>query len=201
MKKRCTAAVMAAIGTLVFAAGASAHARVSPPVSLSGALQLYSLTVPTEKEGVTTTKVVFTPPAGFSIDSFVPPPRGWHMSVRSEGSGEEADVKQVTWTGGATPTGQDSLFQFVGEPSKAGSYTFDIQQTYSDGSIVNWNGSESSDNPAATIEAKASLGGGGGGSVVADIALVLAILALVAAGVALVRGGGGTGGAGGRELA
>src|SRR5262249_50589773 len=156
----------------VFAAGASAHARVSPPVSLSGQLQLYSLTVPTEKEGVTTTTVVFTPPDGFSIDSFVPPPRGWHMAVRSTGSGEEAVVKQVTWTGGSTPTGQDSLFQFVGEPSKPGTYTFDIKQIYSDGSIVNWNGSESSENPAASIEAKDSLGGGGS-SVVADIALVL----------------------------
>ncbi len=199
MRKRWIAAALAAFGTLAFAAGASAHARVSPPVSLSGQLQLYSLTVPTEKEGVTTSKVVFTPPSDFSIDSFVPPPKGWHMQVSSKGSGEDAVVQKVTWTGGATPTGQDSLFQFVAEPSKAGSYTFDIQQTYSDGSIVNWDGAESSENPAATIEAKASIGGGST-SVVADIALLLAILALVAAGFALVRGGGGTG-AGGRELA
>jgi len=199
MKKCWTAAVMAAIGTLAFAAGASAHARVSPPVGLSGQLQLFSLTVPTEKEGVTTSKVVFTPPSDFSIDSLVPPPRGWHMAVSSTGAGEDAVVQKVTWTGGSTPTGQDSLFQFVAEPSKAGSYKFGVQQTYSDGSIVNWDGSESSENPAPTIEAKGSLGGGGS-SVVADIALVLAILALVAAGFALVRGGGGAA-TGGRELA
>jgi uncharacterized protein YcnI len=199
MKKSWTAAVTAAIGTLVFAAGASAHARVSPPVSLSGQLQLFSLTVPTEKEGVTTTKVVFTPPSDFSIDSLVPPPRGWRMAVSSKGSGEDAVVQKVTWTGGSTPTGQDSLFQFVAEPSKAGSYTFGVQQTYSDGSIVDWDGSESSEAPAPTIEAKSSLGGGGS-SIVADIALVLSILALVAAGFSLVRGGGG-GAAGGRELA
>ena len=39
------------VGSLAFAASASAHARVSPPVSLSGELQLYSLAVPTEKSG------------------------------------------------------------------------------------------------------------------------------------------------------
>ena len=50
---------------------ASAHARVSPAVSLSGKLQLYSLAVPTEKEGLTTSKIVLTVPNGFGIDSFV----------------------------------------------------------------------------------------------------------------------------------
>jgi uncharacterized protein YcnI len=60
-------AVMAIVPAL-----ASAHARVSPAVSLSGKLQLYSLAVPTEKEGLTTSKIVLTVPNGFGIDSFVP---------------------------------------------------------------------------------------------------------------------------------
>ena len=51
----CAAAV-----ALVVAAGASAHARISPSVSLSKKLQLYSLAVPTEKEGPSTTKIVLT---------------------------------------------------------------------------------------------------------------------------------------------
>ncbi len=58
---------------LLLPAVASAHARVSPPVSVAGKLQLYSLAVPTEKSGLTTTKLVMTVPAGFGIDSFVPP--------------------------------------------------------------------------------------------------------------------------------
>ena len=45
---------------LVVAASAAAHARVSPPVALSKSGQLFTLAVPTEKEGVTTTKVVLT---------------------------------------------------------------------------------------------------------------------------------------------
>jgi uncharacterized protein YcnI len=197
-------AAIAALGALVFAASASAHARVSPPVSLSGDLQLYSLVVPTEKEGLTTSKIVLTVPSGFGIDSFVPPPAGWHQSVQAQGSGEDAVIEKVTWSGGATPTDQDSLFQFLAQPAKAGTYTFGVKQTYSDGSIVNWTGSESSDAPAPTIEAKASLGGGGGTSVIAIIALIVGILALVAAGFALAGGRGGGSGSGsgeGRALA
>jgi uncharacterized protein YcnI len=198
-------AVLALLIALGIPAVALAHARVSPAVSLSGELQLYSLAVPTEKENATTTKIVLTVPEGFGIDSFVPPPAGWTQSAKSSGSGEEAVVQQVTWTGGRTPTGQDSMFQFLAQPSKPGTYTFHVQQTYSDGSTVDWTGPESSESPAPTIQAASSLGGSGGGtSVLTIIALVLGVLGLAAAGLALVggRGGGGEdGGRGGRALA
>jgi uncharacterized protein YcnI len=187
-----------ALGALVFAASASAHARVSPAVSLSGKLQLYSLAVPTEKEGATTTKVVLTVPSGFGIDSFAPPPVGWHQSVQSTGSGDSAVVQKVTWTGGRTPTGEDSLFQFLAQPASAKTYTFQVQQTYSDGSIVNWSGPESSQSPAPAIEAKSSLGGGSV-SVLTIIALVIGVLALLTAGFALINSGGSR--SGGRPLA
>lgn len=188
-------------GLALFApAAAFAHARVSPAVSSKGELQLYSLAVPTEKENATTSKVVMTVPSGFGIDSFVPPPPGWTQHVSQHGSGEGAAVTQVTWTGGHTPTGQDSLFQFLAQPASAKTYTFLVQQTYSDGSIVNWSGSESSDAPAPTIDVKDSLGGSGGTSRLELVALIVAVLALVAAGIALV--GSGRGGSGrGRPLA
>ncbi|HEY2769988.1 MAG TPA: DUF1775 domain-containing protein, partial [Solirubrobacteraceae bacterium] len=191
-------AAAVALGALVFAASASAHARVSPAVSLSGQLQLYSLAVPTEKEGATTTKVVLTVPSGFGIDSFAPPPVGWHQSVQSTGSGDSAVVQKVTWTGGRTPTGEDSLFQFLAQPASAKTYTFQVQQTYSDGSIVNWSGPESSQSPAPAIEAKSSLGGGSV-SVLTIIALVIGVLALLTAGFALINSGGSR--SGGRPLA
>jgi uncharacterized protein YcnI len=172
---------------LVAPAAATAHARVSPPVSVAGKLQLYSLAVPTEKSGLTTTKIVMTVPAGFGIDSFAPPPTGWTMSTQQTGSGNSAVVTSVTWAGGKTPTGEDSLFQFLAQPGSKGTYTFHVQQTYSDGSIVNWAGPESSDAPAPTIEAAGSLGGGGV-SVLTIIALVVGVLGLLAGGFALVGG-------------
>jgi uncharacterized protein YcnI len=182
--------VVAAVGVvaLVAAAGASAHARISPSVSLSKELQLYSLAVPTEKEGKTTTQVVLTVPKGFSIDSFAPSP-GWKRAEQSTGSGENTVIQKVTWTGGHVPTEEDALFQFLGQPSKPGTYTFQAQQTYSDGSIVNWSGPESSDAPAPAIEAKSSLGGGGS-STLAIVALVVGAVGVLLGAIALVSRGG-----------
>jgi len=181
------AALMVASGLLVPAA-ASAHARISPPVSVAGKLQLYSLAVPTEKEGLTTSTIVLTVPAGFGIDSFVPPPPGWRMKLQQTGSGDSAVVTKVTWTGGSTPTGEDSLFQFLAQPASAKTYTFQVEQTYSDGSIVNWAGSESSEAPAPTIQGADSLGGSSGVSVLTIIALVVGVLGLLAGGFALLGG-------------
>jgi uncharacterized protein YcnI len=180
-------AVVAGVIGMWLPALASAHARVSPAVSLSGKLQLYSLAVPTEKSGLTTSTIVMTVPSGFGIDSFVPPPAGWTMREQQTGSGDNAVFTKVTWTGGKTPTGEDSLFQFLAQPASAKTYTFGVQQTYSDGSIVDWAGSESSAYPAPTIEAVSSLGGGGV-SLLTIIALVVGVLGLLAGGFALIGG-------------
>ncbi len=181
------AAVVAGVIGMWLPALASAHARVSPAVSLSGKLQLYSLAVPTEKSGLTTSTIVMTVPSGFGIDSFVPPPAGWTMREQQTGSGDNAVFTKVTWTGGKTPTGEDSLFQFLAQPASSKTYTFQVQQTYSDGSIVDWAGSESSAYPAPTIEAVSSLGGGGV-SLLTIIALVVGVLGLLAGGFALIGG-------------
>jgi uncharacterized protein YcnI len=202
-RRRISAAFALAAGlALVVASAASAHARISPPVSLSNTLQLYSLAVPTEKNPpLTTTKIVLTVPTGFSIDSFVPNPR-WKRVLQQTGSGDSAVIQKVTWTGGSIPSGEDSLFQFLGQPAKNGKYTFTVQQTYSDNSIVNWSDPETGADPAPTIEAKSSLGGGGT-PLLTIVALVVGALGVIIAGIALVAGGGGSGGGGGskRQLA
>ncbi len=182
LRGAAVAAVVAVTG-LVFASVASAHARVSPAVSLSKALQLYSLAVPTEKANLTTTKIVLSVPKGFGIDSFAPTP-GWKQQIQQTGSGDNAVITTVTWTGGNIPTGEDSLFQFLAQPASSGTYTFHVQQTYSDGSIVDWAGSESSDHPAPTIEAKSTLGGGGS-STLAIVALVVGVVGILLGGFAL----------------
>ena len=177
---------------LIVPAAAAAHARISPPVSVAGELQLYSLAVPTEKEGASTTKIVLTVPSGFSIDSFVPSP-GWQRVLQQTGSGDSAVIQKVSWTGGHVPTGEDSLFQFLAQPASSATYKFTVEQTYSDGSIVDWSGSESSASPAPTIEAKSSLGGGGV-STLTIIALIVGVLGLLAGGLALAAAGRGEGG-------
>jgi uncharacterized protein YcnI len=187
-------ALITALAILLLApAAALAHAEISPAVSLKNRLQLYSLAVPTEKEDATTTKIVLTLPKGFSIDSFVPSP-GWHRVVQQAGSGESAVVQKVTWTGGRVPTQEDSLFQFLAQAASSGTYRFSVQQTYSDGSIVNWSGPESSDAPAPTLEVRSSFGGGAGSTPLTIAALIVGVVGLLLGGFALL-------GASGRPLA
>jgi uncharacterized protein YcnI len=185
---RITAFAVAALAPLVVAATASAHAKVSPPVVVAKAGQVFTLAVPTEKDGATTTAVELTPPQGFSIDSFVAAP-GWKRDVQQTGSGEDATITKVTWSGGAVPTGEATDFGFVATPARSGDYTFGVRQTYSDGTVVNWSGPESSDTPSASIEAVSSIGGGGS-STLAIVAIAVAALALAVAAAGLLRGSG-----------
>ena len=98
-------------------------------------------------------------------------------------------MTQVTWSGGHVPTEDDSLFQFLAQPASAGTYTFHVQQTYSDGSIVDWSGPESSAAPAPTIDVVSSVSGGGT-STLTIVALILGALGLLAGGIALFSRGG-----------
>jgi uncharacterized protein YcnI len=185
---RALVCVAATAGSLAVISSAWAHAEISPPVAKSKDLQLFTLAVPTEKEGLTTTKVELTPPSGFGIDSFVPAV-GWKRELHESGSGGNAVIQKVTWTGGRVPTDEDAVFQFLASPDSSKTYTFTVRQTYSDGSVVDWSGPESSDTPAPRVEAKSSLGGGGS-STLAIVALIVAIVAVVLSGLSLAMRGG-----------
>lgn len=165
---------------LAVAGSAFAHANVSPAVVLAKNAQVFALAVPTEKENAFTTQVELTPPSGFSIDSFAPA-AGWKRQEQTTGTGEETVVQKVTWTGGKVPTGEDAFFQFLASTDAAKTYSFKVRQTYSDGSVVDWSGPESSDTPAPSIEARSSLGGGGGNNTLAIVALAVGVIALVVA--------------------
>jgi uncharacterized protein YcnI len=167
MKHRIALGALVALAALATAAAASAHAIVSPAVALDNKLQLFTLSVPTEKSNLFTTEIELTLPKGFVIDSYAP--STWKRTVHGS---------TVTWSGGHVPTEEDAVLSFNASTSGAKTYVFDVRQTYSDGSVVDWNGPESSDNPAPTIDARSSIGGGGTST--------LTIVALLLAGVALL---------------
>lgn len=183
-RTRFAVLLIAAAGGLAFVASAFAHAHVSPPVVVAKEGQVFTLAVPTEEENAATTKIELTPPSGFAIDSFAPVP-GWKREVQSTGSGEQTTIQKVTWSGGNVPHEEASMFQFIASTDSAKTYSFKVRQTYSNGTVVDWSGAESSDTPAPTIEARSSLGGGGSNTL-GIVALALAVLALVAAVAGLV---------------
>src|SRR4029078_6340036 len=166
-------------GALIVAASAAAHAEISPAVALTKHGQVFALAVPTEKSAATT-KVELTLPDGFSIDSFAPSP-GWERT---------ATKTDVAWSGGSVPQDEDAFFQFLASADSSKTYSFKVRQTYSDGSVVDWSGSEPSDTPAPQVEFKSSLGGGSSSSTLAIIALIVGVVALVVAFITLFTGGG-----------
>jgi uncharacterized protein YcnI len=189
-RRQLALGALAGFVALVAAASASAHAHVSPPVALAREGQVFTLAVPTEKAGAQTTRVELVPPEGFSIDSFFPDSGGWQRSVQQSGSGEDAVIEKVTWTGGAVPTGEDAAFSFLASTSGAGKYAFTVRQTYSDGSIVEWSGPESSETPAPVVEAVSALGGGGGTPTGVWIALAVGFVGVLLGAAALLARGG-----------
>jgi len=173
------AAAAAAATTLVFAGAASAHAILSPPVAKAKVLQVFTLSVPTEEAGATTTEIEMTVPSGLSIDSFAPS-AGWKRTEQATGSGESAVIQKVTWTGGKVPTGEDSVFQFNCTLTSDKTVVVPVRQTYSSGKIVDWSGPETSDTPAPRIEGVSNLGG--------SSTSTLTIVALIVGAIGVVLG-------------
>jgi uncharacterized protein YcnI len=169
----------AASGALALAPAAFGHAALSPPVAKAKVLQQFTLSVPTEEDGATTTSIELTVPSGFAIDSFEPSP-GWKRSAQSTGSGESTVVQKVTWTGGKVPTDEDSVFRFNASLDSSKTYKLVVRQTYSNGKVVDWSGAESSDTPAPLVDGVSSLGGGGTST--------LAIVALIVGAVGVLIG-------------
>ena len=191
-RARACAVAAATVAAVAAAPAAWAHAHVSPGIVASGESEVFTLAVPTEEAGATTTQVELTVPNGFSIDSFLPSP-GWKRTVRQTGSGSSAVVQQVTWSGGSVPTGEATDLRFLASANSTKTYVFSVRQTYSSGKVVDWSGPKSSDTPAPRVAVESSLGGGGGGgsSTLALVALIVAAAAVVLAlGAIAARAGG-----------
>jgi uncharacterized protein YcnI len=187
MKRRPIIFVATAVAALAAASSGWAHAEVSPSITAAKHPQVFTLAVPTEKEDNATTQVELTVPEGFGVDSFVPSP-GWKRTVQSTGSGENTVINKVTWSGGNVRTEEDAAFSFLATPTSSKTYTFQVRQTYKDGSVVDWSGPESSDTPAPTVEAKSTLGGGST-STLTVVALVVGAIGVVLGAIALLAGG------------
>jgi uncharacterized protein YcnI len=194
-------ATIAAGGLL--AAQAGAHARVSPSLTQLGTSNVYTLVVPTESETAKTTEVEMTVPEGFSIGSFEAIP-GVKREVVAQGTGDEATISKVTWTGLDVPSGEGAFLRFSGRSEDAKDFKFLVTQTYSDGKVEEWTGDENSDTPAPVVSIVKSLGGGDQAAASSDSggddSDTLGIIALIVGALALLLGLAGLARRGSRSL-
>jgi uncharacterized protein YcnI len=179
------------VATLALAPSALAHAELFPSSVPAGDGQLLQLAVPNEKDNASTTEIQISIPNGFDLESVAATP-GWTATIsgQKQQNGELAGGDSVTWKGKLSGEGL-AVLPFTGVPKNDGEYAFTVRQTYSDGSVVEWSGSEASDTPAARIEATTAGASGGGsdsGRTIAIIALVVGALGLAVGGAGLLSG-------------
>lgn len=224
---RAAGATTAALGiglaiALSAPVAASAHVTFAETTATPGRYPLLTLKVPTESDPAATTSVTLEFPADSPLQSVrtVPVP-GWTAEVVREELTEPVQVGEneiteavtsITWTSDGEGIDGDQLQLFpisVGPVPEVGSLVFRAEQTYSDGSVVPWEGEDAptvfvNDTPvdhhggdsggddhaddSAEADADASDAGGSSdllGPVLGSIGIVLGAAALA---VALLRG-------------
>jgi uncharacterized repeat protein (TIGR01451 family) len=132
-----TAAVTAAL--LADAAPASAHVHVDAAGATPGEETVLTFEVPNESENkALTTQLTVTMPPGTSAAAESMP--GW--TVKLDRDLAAGTVRSVTWTavpGSGIGPDQFALFRVSLRLPKTDKVSFPAAQTYSDGTVVNWN--------------------------------------------------------------
>jgi uncharacterized protein YcnI len=133
---------------LVRPAAAWAHAEFTGDSSVPpDSDQALVLDVPEEKgPEVHNSKVTVEVPGGFTVSGCDEKPE-WSCATSAAGR-----KTVVTWTrsSGSDP---DTHFSFaVHTPKKGGDYPFEVNQSYTDGSTVHWDGLPDSETPAPVLQ-------------------------------------------------
>lgn len=160
------AVLIAALAAAMLApATAQAHVTLQPPTAPADQFTRLDVRVPNERDDSPTTKIELQVPDGIASISYEPVP-GWDVDVQTgplenpiqTEDGEITEgVKQITWTAEDDDEGiPPGAFQDFGlsfrVPGKPGDkLEFKALQTYGNGEVVRWIGSEGSDNPAAIV--------------------------------------------------
>jgi uncharacterized protein YcnI len=139
---------------LVSAVTASAHMMVLPATSTNGAVERYTVLVPTEGKSPTV-RVELRIPMGVEVVAIESKP-GWQGSNRPFPVG----AATVGWAGGRIPPGEMVSFDFLAlNPKAPRALTWNATQWYEDGSSDRWGEGASSDHHASTTTLAPAKGG------------------------------------------
>jgi uncharacterized protein len=207
-------AAVASAAILATAAPASAHVTVSSPGAAQGGYAVLTFAVPTESATASTTGLQVQFPTDTPIASvLVKPHPGWSARtvtsrlakpIKTDDGDTITDaVTEIVWTADSAATaiepGQfDQFLVSAGPLPKVDTLRFAAIQTYSDGSVVNWNETAAAGSTVAPDHPKPSLSLAKAGTTVTAATptvtasapsntgpIVLSIVALVVAAAAL----------------
>lgn len=116
---------------------ASAHVVVRPGDAKTGAYQVFTVSVPVERDSPTIKMKLDIPEGLASVTPTVKP--GWTIQTDKRGQGEDAVVTAITWTGGEIGVGYRDEFTFSAKtPDQPTDLQWKAYQTYQNGTIVSW---------------------------------------------------------------
>jgi uncharacterized protein YcnI len=141
--------------TLAATGVASAHVVVSPEEVPAGSYEKLTVSVPTERD-VPTTQIRLEAPEGFTVLGVQPVP-GWDYEFE-EDAGE---IRAIIWSGGEISPREFQEFTIqTRTPEEPGEFVWNAYQTYEGGEVVEWTGSEDSEEPASVVRVAEGAEGG-----------------------------------------
>lgn len=141
--------VFAATG-LAIPIAAAAHVVVGPLQVGMGRFQVFTVSVPVEKDQATVGVRVLVPEGLEAVLPTLKP--GWNIAVKRAADGEPDSVQgkgaqagppsaigEIVWSGGSIPPGRRDEFSFSARvPVRESALAWKAYQTYADGSVVSW---------------------------------------------------------------
>lgn len=138
MKKLLLVCSLSLVSLLVFAiTPAFAHVVVKPSQVGEAATQLFSVSVPNERDTPVIGLRLLIPAGLTAVSPDVKP--GWTIEVKKSGTGDTATVTEIDWTGGPIPPDQRDDFVFSAHvPATTTTLDWKAYQTYENGDVVSW---------------------------------------------------------------
>lgn len=145
--KIITGTIISTLSILLMPFAAFAHVVVTPSKVGIGEEQIFSISVPNERESAITEVKLIIPSSATDISPTIK--EGWTITTQKSGT----EVSEIVWSNGSIPPGERTDFSFSAQaPAKKGMLDWKAYQTYADGTVVHWdqtpNGSDDSDGDA-----------------------------------------------------
>jgi uncharacterized protein YcnI len=140
--RRALPAILVATACWTWAPAAHGHAVIQPTTSRPAEQQVYTLTVPTERDSDVVSVALQVPP---DIDSLLVEDKpGWNAQLQREGD----RITVVRWSGGRIEPDHYDTFRFIARnPVRAGELEWKVIQRYTD-ATDRWIGPADSEQPA-----------------------------------------------------
>ncbi len=153
MPRRAFAAIVIAAGVALLPdTPAAAHVQVRPAQAAPGDPVLWTVLVPSEQE-TGTRQVELAVPKDVLPFSFEDTP-GWTRQLRTNPDGS---IRSIRWRGRTRPDGLATFRFLASTPEREGPIAWKAIQTYRDGAVVRWIGSEASEHPASVTTVSRSV--------------------------------------------